>query len=172
MKEKEIDFYLKKVINECKALNIPVSKKIDRNIAVNRRAKSRFASCKKNKTYSGEIFTIEVSEALLAAEDNIIKEILTHEVLHTCPGCYNHGIKWKTFAEKLNQYYGYNIKTTASYEEIGLHKPDVKRKIKYIITCQKCGNQLFRQKKSKLVTQPNLYRCKCGGKLICEKAEQ
>ena len=171
MNEKEIESCLTQVIEDCKALKIPVSERIDPNITVNKRAQSRFASCKRNKAYREEKFIIEVTTALLAAEEKVIKEILAHEVLHTCPGCYNHGPKWKSFADKVNRHYGYRIKTTSSYEELGLQKPEVKRSVKYIITCQKCGNQLFRQKKSKLVTHTNSYRCKCGGKLICKKAE-
>ena len=34
-----------------------------------------------------------------------------------------------------------------------------------LIKCEKCGQTIYRQKKSKLITHTNNYRCKCGGKL-------
>ena len=41
-----------------------------------------------------------------------------------------------------------------------------KEKIKYIIKCESCGALIFREKRSKVVTHTNRYRCKCGGKLV------
>lgn len=33
----------------------------------------------------------------------------------------------------------------------------------YIIECQKCGNRVGRKRKSKVIKNPELYTCKCGG---------
>lgn len=160
------------ICEQCKALKIPISKNINPEIAINKRAKSRFGACK--KTDKG--YLIEVSESILGLDVDRIKNVLAHEILHTCPGCYNHGKRWKAYASKLNVAYGYNIKTTTSYEEMGLHKPEKRIQYKYKIQCQKCGKTFYRQKRSKLITHIQNYRCTCGGQLKCfvnqnEKAE-
>ena len=129
MNEKEIEMCLRQVIDECKRLKIPIDNNINTAISVNRRAKSRFASCKRNKTHVKDYFCIEVSESLLGAEEKVVKEILFHEVLHTCPKCYNHGPEWKKYADKINRNYGNNIQATATYEELGLKAPERKKKI-------------------------------------------
>ena len=169
MNKKEIESCIQELIKECKDLKIPVSRNIDPEIRINRRARSRFAACKKEKSLIGDIYQLEIGESLLDAEESVIRTILAHELLHTCRGCYNHGPRWKEYAFKMNQTYGYRIKTTATYEELGLKAPDQQKKIRYVITCQKCGKNFYRQKCSKLVKNINWYRCQCGGKLTCKK---
>lgn len=171
MSKIEIENYIKEIIEECRNVNIPVSNRINPEVVINRRARSRFAACKRESIFAMVDYTIEIGEALLKADEESVKNILAHEILHTCSGCYNHGELWKQYAAKMNREYGYRIKTTATYEELGLEAPEKKKKINYIITCQKCGNVIYRQKKSKLITHTSLYRCRCGGKLVCEKAD-
>ena len=120
MDKKEIEFCVQELIKECRNLKIPVSRKIDSKITINKRARSRFAACRREKGIKGEIYRIEIGEMLLAADKKVVRTILAHELLHTCRGCYNHGTKWKEYAFKMNQTYGYKIKTTATYEELGL----------------------------------------------------
>lgn len=161
MKQQKLKRLLNEVIIECNEINIPVSKSISPDIFINKRAKSRFGACKKN----GPVFVIEISEIVLECEESIIKKIIAHELIHTCPGCYNHGVRWRSYAEKMNRVYGYNIKTTDSYEDLGLERPEKIVKNKYMIQCSKCGKIFYRQRKSKLITQINHYRCICGGRL-------
>lgn len=170
MNEKTINEYMCEVFSQCRMAGIPVSDSVDSKIIINRRAKSRFAACKKEKIYNKITYRIEVGEAILTVENPvIIKSILAHELLHTCPGCYNHGETWKTYAEKMNFLYGYHIKRVSTYEEMGISAPERKKQVKYVIICQKCGAKTYRQKKSKLITDTKHYRCKCGGKLNCYK---
>ena len=84
---------LKRVISEAKASGIPVSRRISTEVCSNARAKKRFAACRKK----GRDFYIEINERLLSGEipEEKIREILAHEVLHTCRGCFDHGEKWK-----------------------------------------------------------------------------
>lgn len=168
MEKHEIERCMHEVIRECTSLKIPISTNIDPNIIINNRARSRFAACKKKGTSP---YIIEVGEALLKADVFAVKNILAHEILHTCYGCYNHGERWKLYADKMNRAYGYHITRTTTYEELGLETPEKKRKVHYVIVCQKCGYQFYRQKKSKLVTETHQYRCKCGGHLKCFYAE-
>ena len=167
MKQQELNKLLQDVISECKAIKLPVSNYIEPEVLINKRAKKRFGACK--KTSKG--FTIEISEFMLAADSDHIKSILAHEVLHTCRGCQNHGKKWKLFAKNMNAQYGYKIATTSSYEKMGLETPqeNQQKKYNYMIQCQSCGKIIYRQRKSKLITHTNHYRCICGGFLKCYK---
>ena len=165
MKQQELNSLLQNVIAECKDIKLPVSNNIEPEVLINKRARKRFGACR--KTAKG--FKIEISSFMLEADRAHIKNILAHEVLHTCRDCQNHGKKWKTAAQKMNTAYGYQITTTSSYEKMGLEKPqeDQQKKYKYMIQCRKCGMTIYRQRKSKLITHTNHYRCKCGGKLKC-----
>lgn len=182
MKQQELKALLQEVLSQCKKENIQISDYILPDIVINSRAKSRFGACRKipmNKLQSIDLkhiiinkkvncfFQIELCEAMMNANEQEIKNVIAHEVLHTCPGCYNHGKLWKTYASKLNNIYGYNITSTTTYEKIGIQKPEKKEAYRYKITCQRCGKEFYRMKKSKLVTETNRYRCGCGGKLKC-----
>lgn len=156
---------MKEVIDQIKAINIPISNNINPKIKINKRASARFASCRQEKHVSGSRFSIEVGEMMLSCKPHIIKGILAHELLHTCYGCQNHGKRWKFYAGAMNHAYKYHIKRTSSYEELGIKKPQRERSTKYLIVCQKCGAEFPREKRSKLVTQTKQYKCRCGGEL-------
>lgn len=172
MNKREIESCIQELIAECRECKIPVSGKIDPEVRINKRARSRFAACKREKGLNGETYKIEIGEALLTAEEKVIRTVLAHELLHTCRGCYNHGSRWKKYAYQMNQNYGYRIKTTATYEELGLKAPERQKKINYMITCQKCGKIFYRQKRSRLIANITQYRCRCGGTLEYRKIEQ
>lgn len=165
MKQQELNNLLQNVIAECKIIKLPVSGNIEPEVLINKRAKKRFGACR--KTAKG--FIIEISEFMMDADAEHIKNILAHEVLHTCMGCQNHGNKWKMYTLAMNQNYGYKITTTSSYEKMGLEQPEQHKKYNYMIQCQSCGKIIYRQRKSKLITHTNHYRCKCGGFLKCYK---
>ncbi|MCQ4637450.1 sprT domain-containing protein [Anaerovorax odorimutans] len=169
MNRTELEACMEEVMAECKALKIPISGKIDPQIYINRRAKSRFAACKREA--GKECYKIEVCESLLGTDRMTVKSILAHELLHTCCGCYNHGDRWKFYADMMNRNYGYDIKTVTTYEALGLKAPDKKKTIRYMVVCQRCGKKIYRQKKSRLITNTSDYRCSCGGRLKAYKAE-
>ena len=104
--------------------------------------------CKKTVNRGVEKFEIEISTILEGETDQRIKEIIHHELLHTCKGCLNHGQKWKSLAARVNHIYGYHIRTTAEIPTLddGREKP-----YRYEIRCTKCGNTGYRMKKSKVV---------------------
>lgn len=155
---------LASIIEEAKAVGIPVSSQIQPEVIVNSRAKNRFGCCKKVKNG----YIIEISQALFAGEEGPLRQTLAHEMLHTCKGCQNHGVKWKEYAAAMQAAYGYLIKRTSSHEELGLPKPDKQEgqaPARYVLRCSACGREFRRSKASKLVKYPHLFRCKCGGKL-------
>lgn len=156
------DTLLIRVQEEARALGIPISGHICPQVAVNRRAVSRFGCCRRRK----EGYQIELSHRLLTASEAICRQTLAHEVLHTCPGCQDHGPLWKTYAGRMNAAYGYEISRTATCQALGLPETQTAR---HLLVCQRCGMEFQRVRASRLVQHPERYRCKCGGALrrIC-----
>lgn len=164
MVREDIDNILKEVIKEAQDIKIPVPDNISTQVYVNPRPKRRFGCC----STKGGKFCIEISEFLLEADVQKIKGVIAHEVLHTCRGCRDHGMRWKEYAGKMNKAYGYDIKRVSSFEEMGLEtiaRPDKESSIKYIIKCQKCGKEYPRQRFTCVMQKIDAYRCQCGGKL-------
>ena len=167
--QKKIDQLLQQVIAEAEALRIPLGT-IAAEVRINPRAKRRFGCCRSERGFCGQVsFTIELSEKVLACQENKIREILAHEILHTCPGCQNHGNKWKAYAKRMNQTYGYTITTTTSDKAMGLPETNSARQtesVKYVLQCRDCGMIFIRRRACPLTRDPGRYRCaKCGGKL-------
>ena len=106
----EFDALLARAVEQARALGIPVSARISPHVAVNRRAVTRFGCCIRR----GGEYVIELSERLLEAEERACMQTLAHEVLHTCPGCRNHGALWKEYAARMNGAYGYAISRTGT----------------------------------------------------------
>lgn len=152
--------------NELKAIGISTG-----DIAgykINTRAKKRWGQCSYNSLY-GE-YTIEISNRLL--EDNVsdiaTKTTMLHEMLHTCPDCFNHGKEWQALANKVNKAYGYNIKRTTSSAEKGVAPAESVEKVHYILRCESCGAQWKYKRYSKIVqsAEHNNAKCGCGCKRI------
>lgn len=161
------DELLRQVIAQARALGIPVSPRIDPRVRLNTRAKKRFGCCI-GTAKSG--FTIELAAALPAAGRRACMQTLAHEVLHTCPGCQDHGERWKSYAAKMNVAYGYAIRRTDKPEALGVTLPVSTPVYRWRVTCTGCGKSFLRQKSSPLIRQPVRYRCAaCGGKLRVEK---
>ena len=161
MDRENLDFLLTQVIKQARSLGIPVSRRIDPHVAVNTRARTRFGCC---RSAMGR-HTIEISAALLNGEEQAVCQVLAHEILHTCPGCANHGAKWQSWAALMSRHFGYNIRRTDSHSDLGLE--DL-RPVRYVVVCTGCGRRINRMKKSALVAHPERYRCTCGGRLTVE----
>ena len=152
---------LEKCCRILKAEKIPVSDRIS-EIKINTRAKARFGKCTQLK----KGYEIEISSRLFALEDKMIENVILHELLHTCPGCMNHGKRWKAYAAYINRKYDYTITVKTSYETLGLDEPEKNIQVKYMIRCTRCGASYPRQRMCRLVENVDRYVCgKCGGKL-------
>lgn len=158
MERTRLDELLFQVLEQARAAAVPVSGRIDPHVAVNTRARTRFGCC---RTVNGA-HRIEVSAVLLEAEEAAVCRVLAHEVLHTCPGCANHGPQWRRWAQVMSRRYGYDIHRTDSHDELGV--PDT-RPVRYLVVCERCGARMPRMKRSPLVEHPDRYRCRCGGRL-------
>lgn len=111
-------------------------------------------------------FAIHVSKYFKDNDESELMNMLVHEVLHTVPNCFNHGKSWKSAAELANKTFGYNISRLSNFEMANLTAADVKIQRRYTVVCLSCGNELYRERKSKLITHTHNYTCgKCGGEL-------
>ena len=164
MTQAYIDGLLALAVAQARAVKIPVSREIDPQVRLNRRARTRFGCC----VFRDGRYTIELSAQLAeqGAEDAVL-QVLAHEVLHTCCGCSNHGARWRGYAQRMNRAYGYHIQRTDNYAALGLED---RRPVRYYVVCAKCGRRIPRMKRSPLVDHPERYRCACGGALRVEEA--
>ena len=165
MTQTQLNSLLACVMEQAKQAGIPLSPRISPIVTINRRAKTRFGCC---RTKNG-VHTIEIAAALLSGEERFIRQTLAHEVLHTCPGCANHGPLWKSYAARMNALYGYDIRRTDSHEQLGLSDD---RPVRWLVVCRSCGKELPRMKRSALVEHPERYRCRCGGTLYVKAPRQ
>ena len=82
----------------------------------------------------------------------------------------NHSSLWKRYASIVNEKYGYNVKRITSSEEKGLEGSESSAgrimPIKYIAACTSCGRSQGYKRASKVVTRPQNYRCRCGGRIV------
>ncbi len=163
--QKKANELLKEVIIQGRDIGIPISDNVESQVEINTRAKNRLGACKQTK--KGH-FTVEIVSALNICNEKKIKEVIAHELLHTCYACQNHGKKWKKYAEDMNRAYGYNIRRTYSIKEFA--DTFGERKYNYRIVCDLCNAETYRYRKSNIVKYTNKYRCnKCGGKFTVQK---
>lgn len=155
----DCDALLREVLAQAGALGIPVSREVEPHVQVNRRAAMRFGCCR----YERGRQVIEVAFRVAQGPEWSCREILAHEVLHTCWGCRNHGKRWREYARRMNEAYGYHISRTSTNEEMGLAE---EKSYKYLLRCQECGAEFKRLRASNLTRHPERYRCRCGGRLM------
>lgn len=154
----DCDALLGQVMEQAKALKIPFSPLVVPQVVINRRAATRFGCCR----WTGGKYVIEIAERIAQGDRNRCMETLAHELLHTCWGCRNHGKRWKSYAARMNVAYGYEIQRAATNEKMGVVPA---REARYVIKCQRCGQEFERLRASRLTRRPEDYRCQCGGQL-------
>lgn len=138
-------------------------------IKENKRAKKRLGCCRMVNVNGRTGYELEISSMLETADDEILKDVIYHELLHTCRGCMNHGARWKALADKVNRTYGTRIRTRADYEELDLQQAE-QETYRYEISCTDCGAKNYRMRRSRIIDHPENYRCgRCGGKLRVRK---
>lgn len=161
--------------------------KID--IQISKRSAKRYGCCKQEnpdkkyktvKKYKNrKIITyqkfkshhIYISQWVLDLDDKIIKNTIIHELIHCIPFCNDHGESFKKYARYINGKLGYNISRVGNKEE-DYKNSNIEYKEKesynYIITCEKCGQKIYRKRLS-----PNFikkYSCGiCKSKFKVEK---
>jgi len=152
---RDLSAYAAQCMRELDRLHIHYAKNI--RFAVNTRAKTRLGVCKKQ----GDRYIIEIAAPLLGESmpEQLLKETLLHELLHSCSGCMQHTGKWKALAERVNAAYGYHITRTTEKEAL---PQGLVQQPRYRVVCPHCGAAYDRYKRSALIDHPERYRCgKC-----------
>ena len=137
------------------------------------KATSWYGQCQCNRVYQGVRYAYRISISVyhLESSERAIRNTLIHELLHTCPGCLNHGPKWKKYASIVKRELGYNIARCGGDKEKDSLLAQARREKRqgyqnqYLLVCTTCGAEFRRVRKSNLVLHPENYRCKCGGKI-------
>lgn len=159
---------LQKYFDKCRMMLMDIGIPVGKVSELKTSAKlNRWGECRRldNGSYS-----ISINRCLLDprnSEDGLICTLL-HEMLHTYPGCMNHGLEWQIRAAYVNQHYGYNIKAQTDSKEKGVvARPTRENRAKYIVMCSQCGASVYRLRASRLTEHPEKYRCKkCSGSVI------
>lgn len=89
-------------------------------------------------------------------------ETSIHELIHTIPGCDNHGNKFKAIAILVTSMTKYQVWTKTNRKERGVEEGDdvVINTAKYIVTCPCCGHKFYMHRKPKYIENfERSYRC-------------
>ena len=134
----------KKVLDE---LKIPYRKF---HYSYNGRIRNKWGYCRKVL----DEFQIEI--AIRLSETDVPKKtllsVLYHEILHTCPGCFNHGKNWKEYGKLIKKKTGIQIYETSSAD-------DMKVDSHYYVKCRKCKMKIWQPMKPRNDHKPCPY---CG----------
>lgn len=141
----------------CDSLNIPIQRVIT---VTSKKFANKWGQMSYNTRYN--TYTITINEVLLSDEcdDVSLYNTMLHELLHTCPGCLNHGYTWKMYAERVNKEYGMRITRLTSQAEQGIQ---IIKDPKYILQCPSCKHEFTYMRMCDSVKHPSLCYCtKCG----------
>lgn len=129
-------------------------------VEFNTRAKRRLGRCSKVPDGS---YLITINNTYADLNPKKAKETIMHELIHSLDGCLDHGDKWKKVVNMVNRKYGYSISRCTDagndYKEQAFERT-------YMVKCAACGRETSRERISKVIQHPELYKCGlCGGKL-------
>lgn len=102
-------------------------------------------------------FSIVIREELLQDTCPLkeLKEVIIHELIHTCPRCLSHGKTWRKYAQMMNDAYGYSLLEGKDDDSI-FHR---EKPVTQGFLCRNCGSTFESRRKDK-------YDCKC---VFCNK---
>ena len=131
-----LDHYAAICKENLKALNIPIREAI---VSPNGRIRSKWGYCKR---ISRESFRIEISKRLLEGDipEKALLSVIYHELLHTCPGCMNHGKKWQEYGKVVKKSLGIKITQYGDADKMGVESH-------YYIKCRECRNKVWQPMK-------------------------
>lgn len=120
-------------------------------VSVNGRLSRALGRCRATRGFCGGYnYEIEVQPNMLAdgVDDRATKNTIMHELIHTCPGCMNHGYEFQRRAALVNRKLGYNVHTTTEVSSLEAAGVQLKRKTgHYAIMCKKCGMEVERRER-------------------------
>lgn len=115
--ENNLNQMLYDVMTDAINIGIPIDPTIEKKVYIDHGTLGRAGFC--NWCFSK--YEIHITDKLLRAKQNYIKDVLAHEILHTCFLAKNHYWPWNDYAKKMNQTYGYHIKEKYDgWKELGV----------------------------------------------------
>ena len=163
----------RKLYDECvmelKRINMDISDKVVKVSVIGRLSRA-LGRCRATRSYEGNYwYEIEINPCMLSDEVEVktAKNTIMHELIHTCPGCMNHGWEWKRRADRVNRMLGYNIQTQTEVGRLEAAGVTLKKtEYKYGVVCDKCGIIEKRKRWSDTLEHIGSYRCgSCRGHL-------
>lgn len=136
---------LQKVAGECidemKRVGIPIRDEEIVGIEA-KEIRECFGLCTRNECWqnfkmTARTYKITVHEDLIRDEcpEKELKEVVVHELIHTCPRCGIHGKTWRKYAQIMIDAYGYSLLEGKDNNSI-FHKD---KPILHKYVCPKCG---------------------------------
>ena len=161
----EIEDFFEQVVKDCQEAGLTTR---PASFNINSRLKRTLGRCSKQaiKTGDQEQFFIDINSYVIQTHNvALLRDVVAHELIHTIPGCYNHGSTFQDAAKKLNGSFPdlYNVQVKINLADYGLEAPKTNH---YEIVCQDCHHTMYRERMSKTLRHIDRYRCpKCHGLL-------
>lgn len=141
------------------------------DVSVNRRAKTRFGQCRYHRGAYGYTCSINISIDVLDALHNdkncldAARSVMVHEILHAANIGEGHKGNWKRDAEEVMRLYpSLNISRCGKDSDFNIVRSEAEEINKYCVVCDKCGYEVHRNRRSKLIDHPGNYIHRdCGG---------
>lgn len=105
------------VIKDAKKANIPISDLISKSVCIDYGIETRAGFCEWKIDGS---YVIHLSERTIRSSCDKIKDVLAHEIIHTCLCCKNHLFVWEEYANTMNDLFGYNISKYTTWKYLGV----------------------------------------------------
>ena len=167
---KDVQKLFRECVMEMESIGMDISTRIV-EVKVNSRLSRALGRCCVVSRVNGNYwFRIEIQPNMLVdgIDDAVPKNTLMHELIHTCPGAFNHGYEFQRRAEAVNRKLGYNVHTRTSADSLEAAGGTLKKKTaNYGIFCMKCCKVVeTRNRWSSTLERIGSYRHSgCGGSL-------
>lgn len=153
-------------------LHIPVSSSVNPSVRFVK-GYNFFGRCHRFCAGSSKGYDFEIQLPAHAAghSDRCLMNTLLHELIHTAPGCFNHGPLFKKYGTLVNATYGYDISTkggdvSEEDQDILLDEIRKHRGKKIVVECPGCGQRWTRYRECRLTLYPSKHICPvCGSRL-------
>ncbi len=154
---------LTKCITDAKTNGLPVA--IDRvdGVRLNHR-RDCIGLCQR---MSNGKFTVFFSDFYLALNDKEIGNVLMHELIHTIPGCWDHGVEFRQWMQVINAN-GYNVEVSnrgdraAKLRAVCEAALVADKKHVVVVGCEH-GCRIPVSCRSKVARHPEYFECKLHG---------
>lgn len=165
---KNLQTLYKECVAEAHSIGLDISSDVV-EVRINSRLSRALGRCIIQHYWDGDKYVIEVQPNMLRDEVEVMmsKNVIMHELIHTCPGAFNHGQNFQRRAALVNRKLGYHVGTRESVENLEAAGVQLKRKsAKYALKCVKCGKEYPKQRWCAALETPSRYRCGvCRGEL-------